>query len=93
VWIRHDRQEKFGRSRSIIVAEQGDFGGHMSKFTLSACLGEGWIETATELRGQPWVRDVWTFRRPGWPSVRYQSGIGQGFKWQIVIEADGSPPH
>lgn len=86
-WVRHDRREKYGWSRSVIVGERGDFGGYLSRFTFEACLGDEWLRTRSESVQDAWVREAWRYQRQGWPNVEYLTGIDDGLRTQIVIEA------
>lgn len=84
-WIRHERREKYGWSRNVIVGERGNFGGYISQFTLRTCLGEGWIARPSETVHDAWVSEALVYRKSGWPNVYYLSGIDHGERSQVVI--------
>ena len=84
-WVRHERREKMGWSRNVVVDERGDFGGYISQFTLRACLGSGWAEGRSESLQAAWVGEAWVYRKTDWPNVYYLMGIDGGVRSQIVI--------
>lgn len=84
-WVRHDRREKYGWSRSVVVGERGEFGGFVTQFTLRACLGSEWTERRSEGLHPGWVSEAWVYERPEWPDVYYLAGIDGGARSQIMI--------